>query len=238
MDRRITALSNVRAILLNLMATVFIATVVIFGLIWHAASLEYESAEKTQIQSARFVTETVYDDLADKLALMSFWQDAFDNTVVKWNAAWVDYQFGAYQDSVAVDAVVLADPDGAIKHYYSKKLPFRLAPHTIENSEEFADMVRAIDATPRSGFPKYVRGIVMIGGRAFFGTASRITPEHATPAFNDPSRDIIAVYLRRADASAYRALNKTFGISGIEISPHGVAGRSPSLCSTPMAAKQ
>jgi signal transduction histidine kinase len=214
------------SILVYLGAAVAITAAAFLAFTWYAASRENVSSLKSQQDIGQFVTDDLFGDLSGKLNLMLYYQEAFDKSVIRRDKKWVEWNFGAYQDSTGINASIMFDKTGTITQLYQHALPKPLTTQAILASAQMANLLTAMRAAPRDQPPKLPRGIVIIAGSTYFAVGGRITPEDKTQLTKYTDKDTYVVFLIHADAQRYQALSTTFGISGIEIALGPVAGKA------------
>lgn len=214
-----------RSIILYLGIAVATAAGAIFATIWYAASNENSASLTSQEQIARFVTDDMLRDIGGKLNLMLYWQEAFEKTTIRPDKVWYEWEFGAYQEPTGINASVMLDGAGHVRYLWQQNLTKPISTDSILASAEIQSLLTALYAAPRTQPPQIARGLVEIGGDAFFSVGGRITPENKEQLEQYRDKDTYVVYLMRANAQAYRALSDSFGITGVQIAPGPIAGK-------------
>ena len=210
-------LKTSRSISRYLALAVAIAVGAILSFTWYAANMENATSLKTQKQIAQYVTGDVFNTLGGKLTPMVYWQDAYDKTIKHWDQKWVAYQFGPYLDSMNINVSLLFDGAEHIKFFYQTGLPGQIQAKALSANRGLTSLVAAVQKTPKGKIPVLKSGVVDIDNVPFFAVAARITPETESKAVQAPATDIIAVFLLRATAKSYEALQASFGISNVRL---------------------
>jgi signal transduction histidine kinase/ActR/RegA family two-component response regulator len=198
------------------------------------ALLVYVGASINEIRAEREVSllanalERKEDRIRDDVTSATVWNDAYEHTTEKYDAAWADENFGVYysqymhhDETIVVDAqggLIYASKDGEATPL-ANVAAFRVAAGPLI-AQARAEEARRVAAKPRAlSFDRagVAKGAFKVGNEVFIGVASTVAPEES---FKGPlaPRSAIVVSAMKVDAEFLRGLETDYSIKGAFLS--------------------
>jgi signal transduction histidine kinase/CheY-like chemotaxis protein len=227
----------------HIVVAALVATALVVGSA--AALLVYVGASINAIQAEREISllanalERKEDRISDDVTSATVWNDAYEHTTRKYDAAWADENFGVYysqymrhDETIIVDAaddLIYASKDGeaaplsAVGTFHAAARPL-IAKARAEEARKLAAKPGAL-SFDRAGVAK---GVFKAGGEIFIGVASTVTPEET---FEGPlaARSAIVVSAMKVDAEFLRGLETDYNIkdASLTAAPPGHGAATP-----------
>ena len=175
----------------------------------------------TQGTIANAEVEDAYTYLRGQVRQMVYWQDAFDNTVKRWNEVWVTYQFGAYQDSMENFRTILADAHGNLRFLHAPRGETALSRDNLQQAKGLKHLLQRVVKAGVHQPPPMVSGAVVSGGKPYFAIASLVTPETESDIVVANRAPVAVVFLSPITPARFVEFAKGFDATDIHIVVNG-----------------
>lgn len=175
----------------------------------------------TQQITAKFENEDAYEYLRGQTRLMVYWQEAFDNTVRKWNDKWVTYQFGQYEDTMGNQRTALIGPDHKLRFLHAPQSDSNI---TAANFMQAAGLKALLQKTRAAGVkrpPTLITGAIVIGGKPYYAVAAPIAPENEPDLALANRAPVIAVFFKPLLAAGFDEFMAGFVSDDVHIAVGG-----------------
>lgn len=174
------------------------------------AKHQNEISLRSQYAVVQYETGDIYRELGGKLMAIAYWQETYEHTVLEWDQAWVDYQFGPYLETIGVRNVAIYRSDGRLRYL---RMDSTSLPDSFKHINRIPGLQALISAASdnTNKSPTQARsGVFILGNKPFFGIAAQVRPERINPYPNENDGKYIVVFFRPALVSYYDALNLGF----------------------------
>jgi signal transduction histidine kinase len=208
-----------------------IAAAGILACMQHVANAQNRTSIDTQQQIAGSLIDSLLSSLASNVSAETYWQEAYQSTTVKWDQAWVDWEYGGYLKSLDVPIGLVYSADGVLKFRYEDAAVKSLAQDRLNQSASLHELLDAVVRRAPQTPPAVSRGFLSIDGTLFYGAAAYVTPEHGAIT-DDPSRRYVLVFLREMVPSRYTGIARYIHTSGFEIT--GPQAKIPGKVALPL----
>jgi signal transduction histidine kinase len=132
-------------------------------------------ANQTVIAQSETAEEIVY--LSGQLRQMVYYQDAYDNSVKRWNQGWIEYQFGEYQDTMGNSYAAMLNRDGKLIFLHAPKGEKDFNSRSLLSARGLPALFQNVRRLGVRQPTPIASGVVIVGKRAFFAVAAMMTPE-------------------------------------------------------------
>lgn len=165
---------------------------------------------RSQYAVVQYETDDIYRELAGKLMATAYWQETYEHTVLQWDQAWVDYQFGPYLQTIGVRNVAIYRSDGVLRYL---RMDNASPPDNLRHVDK-APGLQALISAAADGInqsPTQARtGVFILNNKPFFGIAAQVRPERINPYPNPNEGKYVIVFFRPAVVGYFDALNIGF----------------------------
>lgn len=173
---------------------------------WSVTAQNRQARESTMTM-VRTGLELTRDKLARSARIQAYWNEAYENTVVRFDADWAASNWGAWMADVGMSFVFLLGPKGESLHSVLDGVVGQEDPALHLNSA-FNTLVARAQAAPNGTM---VTDIVLFDGAPALVAAGRVTPEREGAA--TPDAQHVFVMGRRIDTRLLDELAATYHIS-------------------------
>lgn len=190
------------------------AIVAITGLGANRQNTQYLATQEI-IASAQI--EDTYTYLRGQVRQMVYWQDAFDNTVKRWNEPWIKYQFGAYQDTMGNYRTALVDSSGALRFLHAPADDKTLTSENLRNSASFQTLLQKVLSAGVHQPSPMINGVILAGRQPYFAVAALATPENKPDLALANRSPVAVIFFSAIDPANFNDFAKGFEATGIHI---------------------
>lgn len=173
---------------------------------WSVTTQNRQARESTMMMVSTGLEQT-REKLARSTRIQAYWDDAYQNTTVRFDADWAATNWGPWLADAGLSFVFLLNPKGESLHSVLDGVLGRVDP-ALHLNAAFTDLVATARAAPNG---KMVTDIVMFDGSPALVAAGRVTPERKGEA--TPDAQHVFVMGRRIDAKMLAELAATYHIS-------------------------
>jgi signal transduction histidine kinase len=173
-------------------AVVMIAIMIITGL---SATRQNEQSLATQRIVAKADVEDAYLYLRGQVRLMVYWQEAFENTVRKWDEKWVTYQFATYEETMGNRRTALIGPNRDVRFLHAPAGETALSRENFRRAKGLDALLQKILKSGVRQPPSMADGLIVSGGKPYFAVAAPVTPEDKRDLAAANRTPFIAIFL-------------------------------------------
>lgn len=185
-----------------------------FALLFHwSVTAQNRQARETSVMMVQTGLDLAREKLARNARIQSFWTDAYENTVVRFDEKWANANWGAWMKDAGMSFVFFVGPTGESLHSVvngevgQDDLNLHLSP-------EVQDLIASARGLPNGGT---VTDVLLFNGTPALVAAARVTREEEGTAANGSQH--VFLMGRRLDKRVLVELAATYHLSSLSFQP-------------------